>query len=96
MDENGEYSDLREFENIKITQRTIIETVAANSGSTILNVDEDGDGKFDLRYRATENGRGEVVDYTYFVYAIIILVLFLLVVIMIVKIKKTKNVRRSI
>lgn len=96
MDENGEYSDLREFENIKITQRTIIETVAANSGSTILNVDEDGDGKFDLRYRATENGRGEVVDYTYFVYAIIILVLFLLVVIIIVKIKKTKNVRRII
>ncbi len=71
MDDTGEYSDLRKFRNIKITKRTEIDTVAAVSDSTVLNVDEDGDGKYDLKYRATENGRGELVDYTYIIYIVI-------------------------
>lgn len=59
MDEDGTYSDLREFENIKITKSTMIDTVATVSDETILNVDQDGDGKYDVRYRAEENGYGE-------------------------------------
>ena len=61
----------KKFRNIKITKRTEIDTVAAVSDSTVLNVDEDGDGKYDLKYRATENGRGELVDYTYIIYIVI-------------------------
>ena len=49
MDENGEYSDLRKFKNIKITRKTRIDTEASNSDSSILNIDEDGDGKYDIR-----------------------------------------------
>lgn len=40
MDDTGEYTDLRTFSNIKITEQTVIDTVATNSDSTILNVDE--------------------------------------------------------
>lgn len=61
MDEDGEYSDLREFEDIKITKTTVIDTVAKVSDETVLNIDEDGDGKYDIRYRAEENGYGEEI-----------------------------------
>ncbi len=62
MDENGEYSDMREFRRIKITRRTEINTVAAPDKETYLYVDEDGDGKTDLTYKATADSRGRIVE----------------------------------
>ncbi len=62
MDESGEYSDMREFKNIRISRSTVIDTVASNNEYTTLNVDEDGDGVYDLQYRADVNGRGELVE----------------------------------
>ena len=62
MDENGEYGDIREFKNIRITKRTVINTVAMESAETVLNIDKDGDGKVDEQYKATENGRGRLVE----------------------------------
>ena len=64
MDDTGEYTDLRKFSDIKITEQTVIDTVATNSDATILNVDENGDGKYDLKYKATENAEGELVNDT--------------------------------
>lgn len=64
MDEQGEYSDLRRFHAVRINRRTVIDTVAENADATVLNVDEDGDGKYDLKYRAKANETGELVDYT--------------------------------
>ncbi len=64
MDENGEYSDMRKFSNIKITKKTEIETIAANEKSTSLKVDEDGDGKYDYVYKAGKNGKAKIVNYT--------------------------------
>lgn len=65
MDEDGTYSDLREFENVKITKSTVIDTVVAVSSHTVLNIDEDGDGRYDVRYRAEENGKAEEIkDHT--------------------------------
>lgn len=55
MDENGDYSDLRNFEDIRINRSTIIDTVAANTDTTERKVDEDGDGKYDLKYRGKAN-----------------------------------------
>ena len=49
MDENGDYSDFRRFEDIKITKQTVIDTVAAASEESVLNIDEDGDGSYDLK-----------------------------------------------
>ncbi len=91
MDENGEYSDLRKFNNIRITRDTVIDTVASNSDSTILNVDEDGNGRYDLKYKAGVNGRGEVVDYTYILYIVLAVVLLLLILIVVLKIKKGRK-----
>lgn len=71
MDDEGNYSDLRKFEDIKITKRTVIDTVAATSKESTLNIDENGDGKYDLRLRAGENGYGEEIKQDYLVYIII-------------------------
>ncbi len=91
MDENGEYSDLREFNDIEISKRTQIDTVASNSSSTMLNVDSDGDGKYDLKYKAKANGIGEIVDYSYIYYIVYAVLIFIALLIIYVKIKKWKK-----
>lgn len=91
MDETGEYNDLREFNDIEISKNTHVDTVAQNSDSTVLKVDSDGDGKYDLKYKAKSNGIGEIVDYTYiYVIAAIVIILIVLLIIYI-KIKKWKR-----
>lgn len=93
MDENGEYTDFRKFTNIKIRKSTVIDTVATKSRTTVLKVDEDGDGKYDLKYKAGANERGEIVDYSYIFYIVfaIIGVTALLIVFLIVKKKRTRK-----
>lgn len=88
MDDSLEYTDLRKFKNIKINKRTKIDTVANNSSSTMLNVDEDGDGKYDLKYKAGINGQGEIVDYTYLIYITIGAVALVAILIIVILIKK--------
>lgn len=94
MDENGEYADFRRFKNIKITKNTQINTVANVSDESILNVDEDGDGKYDIIYKAEANGYGKIVDYSYVIYIVIgavsVITLFVIVLIIRSKIKKRK------
>lgn len=91
MDENGEYSDLREFKNIKITKKTEIDTVAANTSTTILKVDEDGDGKYDTYYSAKENERGKEANYTFLIFIPVgILGLYVIILIIIVIKHKVK------
>lgn len=97
MDDTGEYTDLRKFSDIKITEQTVIDTVATNSDETILNVDENGDGKYDLKYRATENAEGELVNDTYLIYIYIAVgvVAFILVVVAIILIMKHLKSKKS-
>lgn len=71
MDEDGEYADFREFEDIEINEDTKINTVAENASKTVLKVDEDGDGRYDLQYRAGENENGELIDHSWIRYVII-------------------------
>lgn len=97
MDENGEYSDFRKFTNIKIRKSTVIDTVAAKSKSTVLKVDEDGDGKYDLRYKAGANERGEIVDYSYIFYiALSVLILAVALIVYLVVKKKIKTRKRGV
>ena len=95
MDDEGEYTDFRRFNNIRINRRTKIDTVAEVADNTVLNVDEDGDGKYDIKYRAEANGYGKKVDYSFVVYTILSLVgvLVLLIIVLIIhkKIKKKKG-----
>lgn len=83
MDENGKYSDKREFSNIKITSSTVVETVASSMrDSTTLSVDEDGDGNFESVYEAKANQSGKKVDNTVntlFKYAIYVCIVWLVV-----------------
>lgn len=95
MDENGDYNDFRTFENVKITRRTTIDTVAAVSKTSVLNIDENGDGKYDLKLRAEENGYGEEVDDSIMVYAAIGGGVFLLLVIVVLVLRKNQKKRKA-
>ncbi len=64
MDENGEYSDYREFENVEITPTTQIYSPVNLADTTVLNVDRDGAGKFELTYEAEKNGVGKKIELT--------------------------------
>lgn len=61
MDDNGDYTDLRRFEHVKITKKTTIDTEATVSETSMLKIDEDGDGRYDLKLQAGVNGYGEEV-----------------------------------
>lgn len=93
MDENGDYNDFRRFENVKITKQTMIDTVAAVSDESVLNIDENGDGKYDVKLRAEENGYGEEVKTSVWIYVGIAggAVLLVIIVLAVVKVRKNKK-----
>lgn len=93
MDENGDYNDFRRFENVKITKQTMIDTVAAVSDESVLNIDENGDGKYDVKLRAKENGYGEEVKTSVWIYVGIAggAVLLVIIVLAVVKVRKNKK-----
>ena len=93
MDENGDYNDFRRFENVKITKQTVIDTVAAVSDESVLNIDENGDGKYDVKLRAEENGYGEEVKTPVWIYVGIAggVVLLVIIVLSVVKVRKSKK-----
>lgn len=93
MDENGDYKDFRKFKNVRINRKTEIDTVAKRSNDTILKVDEDGDGKYDLKYKAGANELGKVVDYKYIIYISIgaFLIILLLIAFAVIKKKRKKK-----
>lgn len=98
MDENGDYSDFRRFEDIKITRRTTIDTVATVSKESVLNIDENGDGKYDLKLRAEENGYGEEVEESVLVYAVVgggALLLLLILIVVVRKNRKNKKAKEN-
>lgn len=98
MDDSGEYSDMRRFRNIEINKYTVIDTSTKHTDKTVLNVDEDGDGKYDLKFRAGENELGKLVDYTYIIYIVCGVVGAIAVIAVIVTIKKKlkrRNKRRA-
>ncbi len=51
VDENGDYTDLREIKDVPITPLTIIDANVERDEATILRVDTDGDGDVDETYR---------------------------------------------
>lgn len=87
MDDSGEYSDLREFNDIAISPKTKIDTVAGNSSLTVLKVDSDGDGKYDMTYKAKANSKGELVNYDYISYIVVGVIAFIVLLIAYFKIK---------
>ena len=95
MDDDGDFSDLRKFRNIRINKKTKIDTVAAVSSKSVLNIDEDGDGKYDLKMSAEINGYGKEVKIPVWIwYSISAVVVFILIdIIAIIVLKKKKHKR---
>lgn len=93
MDENGDYSDFRRFEDVKITKRTVIDTVAAVSGESILNIDSDGDGKYDMKLRAEKNGYGQEVTQPVWIYVMLGTTLLIALVLIVFKICQKRKER---
>ena len=62
VDDAGEYSDMRYFDDISIQPETHIETVAEVSPSTEMSVDYDGDGNVDDVYVAKASSHAELRD----------------------------------
>lgn len=88
MDEEGNYDDFRRFEDIKITPRTQIDTIAKNDDESILNIDDDGDGKYDTRLKAVANGVGEevaVINIYYVIFGIVCGLIALLVILILIR-----------
>lgn len=98
MDESGKYSDMRKFSNLEISPQTQIDTVASNTSATMLNVDSDGDGKYDLKYKAKANSEGKIVDYSYIRYIVYIVGVLIILLILYTQIKKwrRKSAERAI
>lgn len=96
MDENGEYSDFRYFEDIKISKQTVIDTVAAPSDKSVLNIDEDGDGKYELKLSAKANEYGKEVKIPYFIYITVGGLLTLIVLFTILRIIKNKKMKDGV
>lgn len=93
MDENGDYSDFRRFEDVKITKQTVIDTVAAVSDESVLNIDSDGDGKYDMKLRAKENGYGEEVKQPIWIYTAIGTALLITLILIVFKIRYKRKER---
>ncbi len=61
-DENGDYADLREFEDVPVNRNMQADMTAEVSDITTLKVDEDGDGSYDVTYAAEANSTAEIMD----------------------------------
>lgn len=85
VDDKGEYSDMRTFEDIPITSSTTISTNTVSEKNTALKIDEDGDGKFESQYTAGANQMGSIAKNTKLLY-ISAAFLFVLLVVLTVKI----------
>lgn len=62
MDQKGDYTDFRRFQNIPITEKTSINTVAMQELQTTLRVDHDGDRKDDEIYNACANSQTIILN----------------------------------
>ena len=84
VNDEGEYNDLRRFEDIDINKDTVIDTVGQYFKKTLLNIDEDGDGKYDLKLQAGVNGYGEEVKIDRGIYIIVSICIYQCIIITII------------
>ena len=95
MDEDGKYSDFRKFQNVRITEQTVIDTVAAVADESVLNVDEDGDGKYDIRYSAAANEYGRELKQSMLPYILICADALAAIIIILIILIRNRNNQKS-
>ncbi len=98
MDEKGNYSDFRNFENINITKNSEIDATANSGDKTRLKIDENGDGRYEQEYIAGPNEKGKVVSKAPIYFGIFIICIALLTagisfIILLVQLRRRKKLR---
>ncbi|MCD8180323.1 MAG: VWA domain-containing protein, partial [Firmicutes bacterium] len=97
MNDDGVYDDIRKFRNVEITEDTVIDTTLGYSKSTIVNVDGDGDGEYDIVYQAKKNEYGELKNEISTIYivsgTVILLLLIISVIALALKSRKRKKAK---
>jgi pimeloyl-ACP methyl ester carboxylesterase len=61
-DADNTLTETRSLEAVPITTTTTITTTTDYTGSTVLNIDSDGDGTFDTQWSVDDSGKTVVVD----------------------------------
>ena len=79
--DEGEYEDVRKFKGVPITKDTVISTNTQKAEETELSVDSDGDGIFDMIYKAKEDSKAVLQNSRFKLIAIITISAVLLVLI---------------
>lgn len=98
-DENGEYTDVREFPNITVTSTTKATANTALSEASYLKVDSDGDGDYETTYKTESNGTMEEVQekkshLVLFICIGVGVVIVIVTIIIIVAVNKSKKRRK--
>lgn len=91
---SGEYTDVREFPDIDVTESMRALSSTENADASYLEIDKNGDGKYETKYKTASNGTmEEVQDNTvfYIIIGIIALVIIVTVVIIILVVRKSKS-----
>lgn len=94
-DENGDYSDVRTFENIPITPDTVINTNTQSARRTSLKVDTDGNGRVDLKYNASANSLGELApDYSWVYVTLFVVIIVSIAALLLLKFVGVDKIRK--
>ncbi|MGN1164957.1 MAG: S8 family serine peptidase [Lachnospiraceae bacterium] len=100
QNENGEYDDVRQFTNIPVTSSMKASSNTEKSDASYLEIDEDGDGKTDKKYKAEKNGTMEEVKNHTLLYICIgvgVLLVIIVVIVIIVLVRRAgKKKKRTV
>ena len=98
QNENGEYDDVRAFTDIPVTPSMRATSNTEKADASYLEVDEDGDGKTDKKYKTEKNGTmGEVKDHTvlYICIGAAVVVVIILIIIIIVIVSRSGKKKKE-
>lgn len=91
---SGEYTDVRKFPDIDVTESMRALSSTENADASYLEIDKNGDGKYETKYKTASNGTmEEVQDNTvlYVIIGIIVLVVIVTIVIIALVVRKSKS-----
>ena len=105
QNENGEYDDVRTFTDIPVTSSMKATSNTGKSDASYLEVDEDGDGNTDKKYKTEKNGTMEEVkegdeeekDHTvlYICIGVAVVVVMILVIVIIVIVNQSGKKKKE-
>lgn len=95
MDDEGNYSDTRNFYGLEVNENTIVDTVAEPSKKTRLKVDSDGDGKYETTFVAEANQDGVIEKNLWIPMIVILVIISALVVVLYAYRRKIFNISRK-